>query len=111
MDVLCKNCGEVLESSDKFCRKCGAKVDISSFGLTLRRKVTVYAFSIILAPLGFYWFFKYFRNNNPEVRKVGFMALYITLFMIVVLVIANVYFFNALESYIGKNMPSYYYGF
>ena len=42
-------------------------------------KVKIYAISFFLAPVGLYWFFKYFRSADLGYKKVAYTALWITL--------------------------------
>ncbi len=43
------------------------------------QKIKVYLASFLLTPLGLIWFFKYFRSEDPETKKVGYTALFLTL--------------------------------
>lgn len=108
MDIFCSNCGEKIIADDKYCRKCGAKNNVLSTGLSLRKKVSIFLFSILFAPLGLYWFFKLYKNENPEIKKIGYTALYITVIMIVVLVVVNAYYVTLLKEYINRYTNSMY---
>lgn len=52
--------------------------------MNLKQKVKVYLISFMLTPLGLYWFFKYFRHEDKEVKKVGYTALMLTLAALVI---------------------------
>ncbi len=110
MKDICPFCNKEIGSTDKFCPNCGNRLPESNSSFTVGQKVKLYLLSVILAPLGLYWFFKFYKNENPEKRRVAFYSLYITIFMIVVLVIINVYFIRALETYVGSyNLDSFGY--
>ena len=110
MKDICPFCNKEIDSTDKFCPKCGNRLPESNSSFTVGQKVKIYLLSVILAPLGLYWFFKFYKNENPEKRRVAFYSLYITIFMIVVLVIINMYFIKALETYVGSyNLDSFGY--
>ena len=110
MKDLCPFCNKEIDSTDKFCPKCGNRLPERNSSFTTGQKIKIYLLSVILAPLGLYWFFKFYKNENPEKRKVAFYSLYITIFMIVVLIIINMYFIRALETYVGSyNLDSFGY--
>jgi len=47
--------------------------------LSAGKKIKIYILSVILCPLGVYWFFKYFKNPEAGNRKVAYVSLVITL--------------------------------
>lgn len=44
------------------------------------QKIKVYLISFILTPFGIYWFIKYFRSEDQEKKKLGYTALFLTIF-------------------------------
>ena len=110
MNEKCSVCGKEINNSDKFCPNCGVSIEnlINTSGFTLTQKIKFYTLSVVLAPLGLYWFFKYFKNEDVEKRKVAFNVLYITLIMIVLLIVINIYFVRALQTYLESYSSSFY---
>ena len=47
--------------------------------MKLSQKIKIYLASFFLTPLGLYWFFKYFRSEDPALKKEGNIALLLTL--------------------------------
>jgi uncharacterized BrkB/YihY/UPF0761 family membrane protein len=52
--------------------------------LSIRKKLTIYILSVVLAPFGLYWFFKYVRNPDYENRKVAWIVLMLTVVAVVI---------------------------
>lgn len=70
--------------------------------LKLSKKISVYFLSIILAPIGIYWFIKYFKNPNAKIRTVGYTALFLTIATIILTTVISVYYISTIEGYIGS---------
>ena len=102
MKEKCPFCNKEIDRTDKFCPNCGNKLPEKDLPFSTAQKVKIYFLSMVLASFGLYWFFKYFKNENSEKRKLAFNVLYISIFMIIVLVIINFYFVKALQTYIDS---------
>lgn len=98
MDQKCPFCKNVIDPDDTFCSHCGKKLPDRNAPFPTAQKIKMFLFSIILAPFGLYWFFKYFKDPNSERRKVAYTILYITIFMIIILLIVNYYFIKSLTN-------------
>ena len=48
--------------------------------MNIKQKLKIYFVSFFLTPFGLYWFFKYFKHEDPAYKKEGYMALFLTLF-------------------------------
>jgi len=105
---LCPFCNNKIEPYDKFCSKCGNEIPKSTVPLSTFQKIKIYTLCVLLAPFGIYWFFKYFKNEDPEKKKVAYISLFITILMLIVLVVVNLYFVKALEQYVGSYESSIY---
>ena len=102
MKEKCPYCSAEIDLTDKFCPNCGKKLPDKDMPFPTTQKLKIYFLSIVLAPFGLYWFFKYFRNENENKRKVAFNVLYISIVMIIVLFIINFYFIRALQTYVDS---------
>ena len=110
MKEKCPFCNKEINQTDKFCPNCGNKLPEKDLPFSTAQKVKIYLLSIFLAPFGLYWFFKYFKNENGEKRKLAFNVLFISIVMIIVLIIINFYFVKALQTYIDSyNLESFGY--
>lgn len=70
------------------------------------QKIKIYLASFFLAPLGLYWFFKYRKNPDKEIRKVGSIALWITIVTLVISTITFSLYINAISGYISMYKDS-----
>lgn len=110
MKEKCPFCNNKIDPTAIFCPNCGKKLPERNAPLTTGKKIKIYLLSVLLAPFGLYWFFKFFKNENPENRKTALCSLYITIFMIIVIVILNIYFVKVLKTYMGTyNLESFGY--
>lgn len=92
MIEACPSCKKEIDLGSEFCSHCGHKLSIASSTLTSRQKTGIYLGSFFLSPLGILWFFKYFRSDNAETKKVGYASLIITIVpLVLTLVIVGRY--------------------
>jgi predicted nucleic acid-binding Zn ribbon protein len=98
MNQKCPYCNNVINPEDIFCSECGKKLPDKNAPFSTAQKIKMFLFSIILAPFGLYWFFKYFKDPIPEKKKTAYVILYITILMVLVLVVVNYYFIRSLTS-------------
>jgi uncharacterized membrane protein YvbJ len=94
----CPFCKKEISPNDVYCSGCGNKLPDREAPFTTTQKIKMYFLSIVLAPFGLYWFFKYFKDPNTEKKKVAYSILYISIFMVVVLVIVNYFFIKSLTN-------------
>ncbi len=89
MSKKCPYCSAELPDDSEFCNRCGKKyvtaeelLLLQNNGadkpLTMGEKIKIYSFSLVLAPFGLYWFFKYFRSTEPTKKSAAYAALIIT---------------------------------
>lgn len=102
MNVLCPFCKNEVKTTDKYCSLCGKRVDGVNLSISSKEKVKIYLLSILLTPIGLFWFFKYFRNSDSEKRKTAYVSLAITVVMVIILIVINIYFFEMLKDYLGS---------
>jgi len=99
MKEECPFCHKKIDIGSKFCPSCGNKIVDMNLPLSIGQKIKIYILSVILAPLGLYWFFKYFRNDSSDKKQVAFISLLITIVMIIILLVLNLYFIKTLRIY------------
>jgi uncharacterized membrane protein YvbJ len=102
MKEKCPHCNKEIDLTDKFCPNCGNKLPEKDLPFSTGQKLKIYMVSVFLAPFGLYWFFKFFKNENIEKRKVAYNALYISIVMIIVIFIINSYFVKTLRTYVDS---------
>lgn len=67
--------------------------------LTTRKRFKLYIFSVLIAPFGLYWFFKYFRSGVPENKKFAYIVLTITIVTMVVLIATSYSYIQTFDQY------------
>lgn len=75
-DNLCKSCKREMPMDANFCPYCGARI---STDISLSRQVTIYALSLALPPIGFWYGYKYLKEKNDVSQKIGITAIFLTL--------------------------------
>jgi hypothetical protein len=99
MNPTCPICLKEVSSTDTFCPNCGHKLPNKNAQLTGGQKIKIYSTSILLAPFGLYWFFKYFRSEDIEKRKVAYYVLVLTLIVLAVVIVINAVFIKEMVAY------------
>src|SRR5688572_26935693 len=109
MTFNCPFCDVPIQAQDVFCPHCGKKLPDKNLPLSFGHKFKIYFLSTILAPLGMYWFFKYFRSEDPTKKKLAYYVLFITIVMLLLSVALGAYAAQWANSYLGSQLdPSLY---
>ena len=103
MDTICTICQKTVPAGSLFCPNCGVSMQNIDPPFSTGYKIKVYILSVLLAPFGLFWFFKYFNAVDGDKRKLAYTALVITIsaimFMIGIVFVAAsyyVYYVNSL---------------
>lgn len=75
--------------------------------LTTWQVIKVYILTVLLAPFGLYWFFKYVRNTDPAKRRVAYIVLVLTILAIVFAVVSTAYVAGSYSDYLNSSMFDY----
>ena len=75
---VCQTCGNILAPDDTFCGHCGAKVGSGVQTIGLGKQIWIYFVSLFLPPLGLIWTWKYLRSGSPQQKRIGWIALALT---------------------------------
>jgi uncharacterized membrane protein YvbJ len=100
VNALCPNCKKEMDDGNNFCPHCGHKSDTTKMALTSTQRRRIYLASFFLTPLGLYWFFKYFRDDKPENRKVAYISLIFTFVPLILIVVTIGKYVNSLSGVI-----------
>ncbi len=100
MSMFCPNCGKELNEILNFCPYCGKEIEPQKKELSLGNKVKIYIGSLVLAPFGLYWFFKYFRDEKN--KKVAYISLVITIISLVTATVVTIGYINSINDYLDK---------
>lgn len=80
-ETSCSQCDAVLPTGAIFCSQCGAKVENTAV-ISVGRQIVIYCVSFFLAPFGLGYVFKYLRRESKEEKRVGYIALSLTILAI-----------------------------
>jgi hypothetical protein len=51
---------------------------------SLGRQIIIFLISALLPPFGLNWAYKYYRNDNPVGRRIGFIIIIITIISLII---------------------------
>ncbi|OGC69354.1 hypothetical protein A2415_03825 [candidate division WWE3 bacterium RIFOXYC1_FULL_39_7] len=72
--------------------------------LSFWNKIFIYVITVLFAPLGLYWFFKYAKNEDPEKRKVAHTVLVLTIVAVVLAVVIGIKAVNIYTLYLNNRI-------
>ncbi|MEK7465433.1 MAG: zinc ribbon domain-containing protein [Patescibacteria group bacterium] len=97
MDAFCSNCGVALSVDVNFCPQCGKKIKEpgpSTDGMTQAR---IYFLSFAIPGSGFWYGYQYLKHGGEREKKIGYVAMGITLAAILIGVWSVAAFLNQLS--------------
>lgn len=98
--LQCPYCKGTISPTDKFCSSCGKAVNETGIGIG--KQIYIYLVSIFLAPLGFIWFFKYFRSTTENNKRIGWIAGILTTISFVLAIWLTVQFLQSVQSQVNQ---------
>lgn len=96
MDQTCPYCHFPLISAGHFCPNCGKPISQKPISTSLPKQITIYLVSFFLPPLGLWWGVKYLRQDDEQAKRIGLIAILLTIISIVLTVWASMTFINNL---------------
>jgi len=78
-EISCPSCKAVLPASAYFCLQCGTKLKESPASISISKQAVIYFISFFLAPLGLVYVFRYLKQSDNKARKIGIVALILTI--------------------------------
>ncbi len=95
--VLCPQCQALNPAINLYCSGCGRILREKPLSATLLTQLGLYALSVFLPPLGLWPAFKYLRQDDPKLKRVGMIAVVLT----VLSIIASIYFAAAVVNQVN----------
>jgi uncharacterized membrane protein len=108
--TTCPVCHISVPASFFFCPNCGASLRPAPPVVTIKQQVSAYAVSLFLPPFGFWYVWKYIRSSEPKVKRVGIVALVLTIISIIVTVwmtTVTTGWINSINQAINQSLGSY----
>lgn len=106
MNTTCPKCGKNIEPGDVFCSHCGTKILDNTTPLSTGQKIKIYLVASLLAPLGLYWFFKFYKEENPYKKSVAKNVLWITAIALVLMLILGIYTIKIYTKLLNSYIPN-----
>ena len=103
--TTCKFCGFPVSANFYYCPGCGKK--LIEPPITTLREISVYLISIFLPPLGLWPGIKYLTQKNDKAKRVGMIAIALTIISIIITIWLSVAAVNNLTQTINSQMNQY----
>ena len=75
----CKYCYFNVTANNFFCPNCGKEVKARPLDTGIGKQIGIYSLSVLLPPLGLWPGIKYLRSADTKAKKVGIVAILLTI--------------------------------
>jgi uncharacterized membrane protein YvbJ len=75
--ITCPSCATQNPSGAFFCMQCGKTLRVQ-LSTTVSKQATMYIVSALFPPFGLGWGFKYVRQSDPYLKRIGIAIIIIT---------------------------------
>ncbi len=103
----CPDCKANLSESDYFCPNCGKKIKEKPLSTTLLKQLSIYFISFLLPPLGVWPAIKYLRQGDEKSKKIGLIAIFLTIISIVIAGWLTTNLINSFNQELGNQFNLY----
>jgi uncharacterized membrane protein YsdA (DUF1294 family) len=100
--IICKFCGQNVFTNYYFCPYCGKK--LIEPPITRIKEISVYLLSVLLPPLGFWPGIKYLLQKNQKSKRVGIIAIVLTIISTVITLYFSIIAFNGISKNINAQL-------
>ncbi len=105
--TTCPVCHITVPASFFFCPNCGASLRPSPPVVTLKQQISAYSVALFLPPFGLWYVWKYIRSSDPKTKKVGVVALTLTVISIIITIWTVVGLTNSVNQAVNQSLGSY----
>ncbi len=98
----CQFCGQIVASNYYYCPYCGKK--LIQPPITTLAEIGIYLFSLLLPPLGLWPAIRYLSQKNPRAKRVGTIALALTVIASVITIWISIVSFNSIIKTINTQL-------
>lgn len=95
---ICPYCKKTISTSDYFCPACGKKLKDKPFSTSIAKQLLIYLISFFLPPLGLWPAISYLKQQDETAKKIGVVAIFLTIISIVITIWLFISVMNALSS-------------
>lgn len=103
----CLYCGNSIALADYFCPHCGKKLREQPLSTHFTRQVYIYLLSLLLPPLGLWPAIKYLRQQDEKAKKIGLVALVLTIISLLVAIWLTMGFINSINQKFSNQLNGY----
>lgn len=104
---LCPVCHFPLADNFYFCPNCGKNFKETPASFTFTKQLGIYLLSLFLPPLGLWPGIKYLSQTDPKAKKVGLIAIVLTILSTVITLWGAIKFIGTLNKTIGGEVNQY----
>jgi hypothetical protein len=101
--IKCKECGHEISDEAISCPNCGKPQKDKPLAVSLSRQAVVYFVSLFLPPLGLWYVARYLRQRDQKSKKIGYIALALTMVSIIV----TIWFAVGLVNSVNQSLNSF----
>lgn len=104
MDPICPVCHVTVRPSDFYCYNCGKNLHEKPAVITPVTEILYYIGSLILPPIGLWWGYKLFRQNDARNRRIGIVCVAITVISTIVVTYWTMNIFQTVNSQVNQQL-------
>jgi len=84
LEIICPACKSSVPADSFFCPNCGKELKPKSPSSTIVKQIVIYFVSLFLPPFGLWYAWKYLKAGDYKSKKIGAVAIILTIISIVV---------------------------
>jgi len=111
INQTCPYCHFPLIDTGSFCPNCGKVLEKKPLSITFLKQIIIYLVSFCLPPLGLAWGFKYLREDNEQAKKIGLIAILLTIISLVLTIWLSMTFVNNFNQSLKEETKFYDLGY
>lgn len=104
--VKCPGCLTDNPADSNFCLKCGFQIKEIPLSTSLFKQLGVYFVSFFLPPFGLIPALKYLRQNDPKLKNIGLIAIFLTFLSIVITIYLGISLFSSINTEVNRNLQN-----
>ena len=81
--LVCPSCRALVSADMLSCQACGKPLKSNSAEISVPRRIFVYVISVLLPPFGFWYAWKYLRQQDKQSRIIGWVTIVLTIVSII----------------------------
>jgi hypothetical protein len=99
---VCPQCHIAVRATDFFCFNCGKSLKEKPKPVGILSQLILYIGCFLLPPLGFWWGFKYMRQDDSKSKMVGVVCIVLTVVALVAVFVLTQNIANTLNQQVNS---------